>query len=214
MQDLNLTFRKIVNERRKELTLIGVTILSTIILIVGFTYIPSTVGGDTSVPEEFVSARIRAGEAAERISDIADTYKDGVEQVADADRSGNYTLGLNLIIEEIEKNEEVRLTAEDLAEELNEMAKYMNVIGPEKAKTTALRAVTTGIELVQHLIGYNNYTRDLLNTLRVRLASGGNEETRLEIEQLIASMNAEADIINRLGSEYRGLMVQFDGLTE
>ena len=76
-----------------------------------------------------------------------------------------------------------------------------------------MSAITTGIELVQHLISYNNTTRDLLYTLELRFSTGDDEETREKIEELITDMNEEADVINNLGSEYRGLMIQFDALT-
>jgi len=101
-----------------------------------------------------------------------------------------------------------------LSLELSEMARYIDAVDPEKASTVALNAVTTGIELVQHLISYNNTTRDLLNVLQSRFRTGDDEETRIRIDGLITEMNGQADTINNLGSEYRGLMLQFDGLTD
>lgn len=216
MQDMKL--KEFMVNHRKDWTLVMVTIVSTGLLVVGLNFIPSLTSrinsADTHVPDEFLSARRRAGDAANRISELTDTYRDSIEKISEAERDGNFNVGLDLIVDEVNKNEEVRRAAEDLSLELSEMARYIDAVDPEKASTVALSAVTTGIELVQHLISYNNTTRDLLNVLQSRFRTGDDEETRVRIDGLITEMNSQADTINNLGSEYRGLMLQFDGLTD
>lgn len=203
---------------RKEFILAGAAIVSTAILILAFTVLPklmsTIISASPSVPEEFVDARVRAGDAANRITEITDAYEENLEKIREADRNGKYADGLYLILDEINKNEQVSLAATDLAEELNEMAKYTGAIQPEKAAEVAVNAVTTGAELVERLIGYNNKTRELLSVLQFRLQRRDEEETRIRINELIDEMNEDAKAINNLASEYRGLMVQFDGLTQ
>ena len=204
-------------QHKKEWTLMAITLISTAFLIVGFHFLPSLTSkinsADSSVPEEFLSARSRASDAANRITGLTDTYVGSIEKIREAEKNGKFSLGLSLILDEVNKNEEVRKAAEDLSVELSNMAQRLGVIQPVKAAEVALNAVTTGVELVQHLISYNNTTRDLLNTLQLRFSTGDDEATRAKIEKLISDMNREADVINSLGSEYRGLMLQFDALT-
>ena len=204
-------------QHKKEWTLMAITLISTAFLIVGFHFLPSLTSkinsANSSVPEEFLSARSRASDAANRITGLTDTYVGSIEKIREAEKNGKFSLGLSLILDEVNKNEEVRKAAEDLSVELSNMAQHLGVIQPVKAAEVALNAVTTGVELVQHLISYNNTTRDLLNTLQLRFSTGDDEATRAKIEKLISDMNREADVINNLGSEYRGLMLQFDALT-
>lgn len=218
MQDINTKLKEFIDRYRKEWPLVAVTIVFTILLVIGFSFIPNLVSGINSirsnVPEEFLDARSRAGDAANRITNLTDTYGEGLEKISEAERNGNYTAGLNLIFDETNKNEEVRQAAVDLSKELNGMAVHLNAVQPEMATAVALSAITTGIELVERLISYNNNTRDLLNTLQLRLRDGDDEKTRKNIEALISEMNEQANVINSLGREYRDLMIQFDGLTE
>ncbi len=204
-------------QHKKEWILMAITLISTAFLIVGFHFLPSLTSkinsANSSVPEEFLSARSRASDAANRITGLTDTYVGSIEKIREAEKNGKFSLGLSLILDEVNKNEEVRKAAEDLSVELSNMAQHLGVIQPVKAAEVALNAVTTGVELVQHLISYNNTTRDLLNTLQLRFSTGDDEATRAKIEKLISDMNREADVINSLGSEYRGLMLQFDALT-
>jgi len=213
MQDkkINFRFKEFIDAYRKQLTLVGVVILSTAVFVIALTYLPSF-GGGGDVPESFSQARIRAGDAANRISEITDTYKASIEAIAEAERSGNYSAGQNLILQEVEKNEKVSEIAGDLAEELGDMARSAQGIRSDETKEVALSAVSTGIELVQHIITYNNATRELLSVLEVRLENGGGIDSRAIIEELISILNEEADTINRLGGEYRELMSQFDKL--
>ena len=209
--------KELIAEHKKEWTLVAITLIATGILVSGFYFLPKLTNkiksANTSVPEEFLSARSRAGDAADRISQITDTYGSSIERIREAEKNGEFRDGLSLILDEVNRNEEVRVIAEDLSIELSGMAQHLAVIQPPQASEVALNAITTGIELVQHLISYNNTTRDLLYTLELRFSTGDDEETREKIEELITDMNEEADVINNLGSEYRGLMIQFDALT-
>jgi len=215
MQDkrLKLQFKEFIDNHRKEITIVGATVLSAAVLVIGLSFMPGTIGGGKSVPQEFIDSRVRAGDAANRISDLTSTYKDNLESIAEAERNGEYSKGIGIITDEITKNEKVRDIAGDLAEELNSMAKDLDKIQPEKARSVALKAVTTGIDLVQNIITYTNDSNHLLDLLKNRFQNGG-DANRTEIENLISTLNGEADVINKLGSEYRGLMVQFDGLTQ
>ena len=214
-----LDVKEFIQKHKKDWVLISMTIFVTIFMIVGLSYISSTAvsNGNTIagiyVPIEFLESRNRAASAAEKITSLTNISASNLERINDADQRGDYAEGVNLVVKEIERNREIGDAAVDLSEELREMAKNLNVVRPAEVGSIGFRAVTTGIELVQRLVSYNNNTQELLSTLQTRLNSGGDERTHARIEELISALNEEAKAINRLDSEYRDLMTQFDGLT-
>jgi len=216
MQDINIKLGEFMRRHRKELTLVLVSIFSTIILVVGFSYLPNTNGGfsEPYVSAEFLEARRRVGNDADKITNLTNISRENLDEIKKADIEGNYTTGLALIADEIDRNDDIRNTAEDLSEDLRDMAKYLDTVQPREATEIAVGAVTVGIELVQRLIVYNNNADDLFDTLQVRFQNGGDEETRAKIEKLISTMNDDASAINSLSNEYRSLMIRFDGLTQ
>src|SRR4030042_6314177 len=114
MQDIKP--KEFIAKHHKEWTLVAITIISTVLLIVGFHFLPNVTSrinsADVSVPEEFLGARIRAGDAANRLSELTDTYVESIEKISEEEKSGDFSKGLDLILEEVDKNEEVRQAAE------------------------------------------------------------------------------------------------------
>lgn len=204
---------------KTNLTIIAFTILTTIILVAGLRYVSSfeadsrSITASIYVPIEFLEARRRAVNSADKITGLTEQSASNLEYINGADQRGDYTKGLELVTAEIDRGEEIRNTAVDLSEHLRDMAVTLGEVRPGDAATIGFRAMTVGIELVQRLISYNNNMRELFNTLQTRLESNGDEQTRIRIVELIEALNNEALVINNLGSEYRNLMIQFDSLT-
>ena len=93
------------------------------------------------------------------------------------------------------------------------MALRLGEVKPKEAATVGLEATTNGLELVQRLINYNNFTQELLGVLQTRLKSNGSPQTRERIEQIILRMNQEVEAVNKLNERYREQMKEFDRLT-
>jgi len=194
----------------------SVTIFATAALVVGFSYLPNASSGSSQpyVPSEFLEARIRAGIAADKITNLTSMSRANLDGIRDADISGDYTVGLALVADETDRNDEIQDTAADMSEDLRDMARYLEEVQPIEATEVGVSAIAIGIELVQRLIIYNNNTEELLGVLGTRFRSGSSEETRTKIENLISAMNDDANVINSLSNNYRSAMLQFDGLTQ
>jgi predicted PurR-regulated permease PerM len=217
---MNESVKDFLENHRKDWILIAATVFTTILLIVGLGFISSPAVSNTSitasvyVPSGFLESRKRAADAADNITNLINISAGNLELISGADQRGDYTTGLSLVAAEIDRSVEVRSTAVDLSEELSDMAKGLRDVRPSEASAIGFSAVTTGIELVQRLVSYNNNLQELLNTLQSRLENEGDEQTRARITELINALNEEARVINNLNSEYKDLMVQFDGLTQ
>jgi len=201
---------------RKELSLAFATILATALLIVGlelFTRSTGRLNTGKYVPDTFIEARNRAAGSADKIVNLTAESASNIEAIRNAEKNGNYSLGLSLIGEETKRNGDVRETAVELSEELSDMAKLSKDISPTAASEVGLQAVAKGIELVQRLVSYSNNTQELLAALQDRLGGNNGEETRVKIESLTSTVNEDIRVINSLSGGYRELMAQFDALT-
>ena len=216
---MKLEVKRFVNKHKKDWVLIAVTAFATVFTIIGLSYVSGTAVSNSSitasvyVPLDFLESRNRAADAAQRITDLTNISASNLGSISDADQRGDYAGGIKLVSAEIERNKKIGDAAIDLSEELREMAKNLNSVKPSDASSLGFRAVTTGIELVQRLVSYNNNMHELLNTLQTRLNNGGDDSTRARIEELINALNDEAKVINQLDSDYKNLMGQFDNLT-
>ena len=211
--------KEFIEKHKKDFVMIAIAMLSTFVLVGGLRYISGTTVSSGSltasvyVPIEFLEARSRAANAADKLVDLTEQSAANLSSISGADQRGDYVRGLELVTAEIERGNDIRNTAVDLSEELLDMAKGLAIVTPKEATAVGFAAVTTGIELVQRLISYNNNLQELFNTLEARLQNEGDEYTRARINELIGALNEEAVVINNLGSEYKALMIQFDGLT-
>ena len=211
--------KEFIEKHKKDFVMIAIAVLSTLVLVGGLRLISGTtvssgpLTASVYVPIEFLEARLRAANAADKLVDLTEQSAANLSSISGADQRGDYIRGLELVTAEIERGRDIRNTAVDLSEELRDMAKGLATVTPKEATAVGFAAVTTGIELVQRLISYNNNLQQLFNTLEARLQNEGDEYTRARINELIGALNEEAVVINNLGSEYKDLMIQFDGLT-
>lgn len=167
----------------------------------------------TYVPQEFYSARDRAAEVSTRIDQLTNASVITLGQISKADEKGDYRRGLQLVQEEIDRNEAIKEEAVKLSEELKTMALNLGAVRPKKGAEAGLQAATTGLELTQHLIAYNDLSQELLGAIQERLKKNGLSETRQKIEAVILRMNEEAATINSLNEKYQEEMGQFDKIT-
>lgn len=165
------------------------------------------------VPQEFRDSRNRAAEISSRIVQLTDASVTTLGQISAADQKGDYKRGLQLVQEEIDRNKEIKNQAFALSEELKIMLLNLGAVKPKKAAEVGLQATTSGLELAQRLVNYNNLAQELLSVLEMRLESNGSSETRQRIEQIILRMNEEAEAVNNLNNQYQEEMKEFDQLT-
>ena len=186
--------------------------LLVVALTAGGWYLYSQTAG-TYVPQAFYESRDRAAKVSERITQLTSASVTTLGQISDADAKGDYRRGLQLVEQEIDRNEAIKKEAIKLSEELKIMATNLGAVKPKKAAETGLQAATTGLELTQRLINYNGLSQELYDVLQTRLKKNGDPQTRQRIEAIILRMNEEAEAINGLNEKYREEMGQFEKLT-
>ena len=200
------------NRRRKALKALYVAGLAAVLLVGGWYWYSQS--QEAYVPQEFYDARGRAAEISSRIVQLTDASVHTLRLISTADEAGNYRRGLTLITEEVDRNNEIKSQAVKLSEEVKTMALNLGAVKPEKAASAGLQAATTGLELAQRLVNYNNYSQELLAVLQARLKSNGAPGTREKIEEIIIKMNHEAEAINDLNKRYQEEIRKFDRLVK
>lgn len=200
---------KSANWRRKA---VYVAILVVILLVGGWYWYGQS--QTAYVPQEFYDARGRAAEISSRIVELTGASVQTLRLISAADEEGNYKRGLSLVTEEVGRNNEIKNQAVKLSEEVRTMALNLGAVKPEKAASAGFQAATTGLELAQRLVSYNNYAQELLAVLQTRLKSNGSPETKQRIEQIILKMNQEAETINNLNERYQEQIREFDKLVK
>jgi hypothetical protein len=163
---------------------------------------------NASVPDSFANARQSAWIYARTIADsVKDTPKN-LETIQALERQGKDQEALTLLVTEAQKNAVAQDAALKLSTELETMAKGIPDIRPEKAAQAALVAISSETALIYKLVSYNSYLNNLLGLLRDRLT--GKLSGVQKINQVVDSINAEIDSINRLNAQFVDYMENFD----
>ncbi len=189
------------------------------IVAVGF-YIFTKVPGAMNetkpfVPSEFLEARGKGVLTAQEIVDLSRESVGNLSAISTEDEIGNYTLGLDLVLKEVDRNAKARSVALDLSNDLGIMAASLTKVRPEDAAKIGLEAIINESQIVQRLINYNSYIFQLLDVLQTRFSkAGAAPDTNKKVQELISKMNEEVSAINELNGKYKGLMTQFDILTK
>ena len=165
------------------------------------------------VPRDFFEARGRGAAIAESIVALTGKSVSNLKQISLLDEDKDYSDGLDLVLEEIARNDESRKFALALSSELGKMAAGLSEIKPSEASDTALQAVIEESQIVQRLINYNDHIYRLLALLRSRFSNGGGASNQ-EVSDLISKMNQEISSINALNEKYKELMIKFDAITK
>ncbi|MFA5173257.1 MAG: hypothetical protein WC435_02575 [Candidatus Paceibacterota bacterium] len=164
--------------------------------------------GGSFVPKEFLEANQQGALIATQIVDFSKKSVSNIDKINDLDREENYSEALNLIMEEISRNEEMKKEAYNLSFELAKMAETLKEIKPKVATETALRGINYETSLIIRLINYNAFMGNLLITLRDKFTGKMVEEGK--VGEIIKKINDEATAINDLNEQYKAAMNEFD----
>lgn len=160
------------------------------------------------IPQEFLKARQEASLISQVIVDLSSDSAKNIEDISNLDNNAQYIEALNIIVQEMEKNKEVREKAISLSSNLQTMARSASDIYPDSSASVALEAISVETTVISHLVNYNDYLNQLLEILRAKLLGRWNSNE--EIKFLVDKVNEEAKIINELNQKFNLLMAEFD----
>jgi hypothetical protein len=189
-----------------------------VLLIGGIMYAATFLGERPFVPKQFSDARAGAVQTAEGIVSMAKESVTALARISELDKAGKYDQALDLVIQEVNRNNELRDRAEILSQGLGLMTQALSQVKPQSAAVVGVQAIGKEYQIAQKLIDYYNSTYELLDVLRGRYGGASGDPSsagaQAKINDLITKMNADASAVNVLNEEYKGLMVQFDSLTK
>jgi len=161
------------------------------------------------IPPEFIEARIRGAEIAQKIVGLSSVSLETLDQIARHDREGNSPEALILISNQLIQNRTTRDEAIALSTELEKMAGNLLDIKPARAQRLATEAVSYEVALVSRLIGYNYFLTRLFEILESKF-NGELADADGQVDTLINQINGERQTINNLNSKFNGAMAEFD----
>jgi len=192
-----------------------VIILGLGILFIGGIIFASNFSGERPfVPKQFSDARIEAAQTAEGIVSISNESIANLQKISEADKAGKYADALNMALQEVGRNEEFGHLTDDLFNELILMTQSLSGIKPQSAAEIGIQAIGGEMQLAQKLADYKLSTSDLLNVIRSLYGGHAAAISKVNINEIITKMNADASAVNALNKEYKGLMDKFDSLTK
>lgn len=164
------------------------------------------------IPREFMEARAKGAEISENIVRLTSESGSTLKEIGRLDKERDYEAGVNLVQEELKRNDEIRQAALGLAAELEKMAIVVAKIRPDDASDIAVQAIVYESQIVTRLISQHNSLYQLLEFLRSRFTNGEGATGEM-VQDLITKMNAEVTAINDLNNQYKEAMLRFDALT-
>lgn len=170
------------------------------------------VDGGRFVPDEFIKARIAGAAVAENIVKMSNDTLKSLELISQDENLRNYQSAIDTVYRELDRNKSARSEAVKLSNYLNQMAGSLSDIKPRKARDLATEAVGEEINIINHLISYNDHLGQLFELLKAKFEGKiQNREDRLK--ELLLLINQEANSINNLNQRFKSVMEEFDALT-
>ena len=168
--------------------------------------------GGNHVPKEFLRARIEGAQVAEKIVNLVSLSLINLQEVAKLEEKLKHGEAINIISQELARNDEARKEAVKLSNYLDQMAKTMEDVRPPEARNYATEAVGQEIQLINRLISYNDNLRNLFELLKAKF-EGKIKDGDARLQQLLLLINQETNAINNLNQRYNAAMAKFDELT-
>lgn len=154
----------------------------------------------TAIPYEFIESKEKSASIAAVIVDMSKQAAGELDRINSLEKRGDYYGALNLINSELKRVSEMRLKASELLEKLTEMTKALPEIEPQAAREKGLEAINYEINLINHLISYNNGLETLLKLLNSEFIYG--ENIGQEFGLSIGKINDEAKAIKELNDKF------------
>ena len=181
------------------------TTLFLAIIIVGKAVFFST----EYLPADFVNARTQGANIAEEIVAQSNYSAELLKTISQLDRNRKYQSALDIVSQEISKNQEANKKATKLSAQLEQMARLVEDIKPYQARQLATEALSSEVVLVSQLISYNAYLSLLYSVLQNKFQSG-NYSSNGEVQQLVNNINDEIRTINELNKRFNDSLEKFD----
>lgn len=163
------------------------------------------------VPAEFSNSRIEGAKLAERIVTNSGVSLANLQAIAEHDRRGRRTEALTLIAQEFARTKDTQDAAIKLSARLESMARSIDSIRPEEARSIATEAVSSEVALVSRLLSYNDAMKELFEVLREKFENPG-LSTNGRVDELVGKVNEEARAINELNMRFTNSLAEFDKL--
>lgn len=180
--------------------------LTAVFIFLGYRWL-----SQSFAPPAFLEARSRAAGTAKEIISLTENSIQTLDKISFYDRQYNFGPALSLVREELERAKKSRQKTTALTKEIGNMTNAIVGITPARVRSLATEAVRDEVDLISHLIVYNDLLNGLLQTLEYKFSGDIRWESE-EVQILIKNMNQEAREVNRLNNLFNQKMQELDRL--
>jgi hypothetical protein len=192
------------NNRRKFV----LPLVITLVLLVGVVMAWATYG-PTTLPDEFTTGRVTAGELSQRIVDITASVTSRVEEANQNELGGHREIAEALLQEAHDRNYEARLKALELSDVLAKLSASLSDIGSRDSRTLAYQSISIELSLVAQYLKYTDSLNRFLELLPATFGSLNPSDQEMVIDAL-AEVNQRAQAINQLNKAFGDKIREFD----
>ena len=178
---------------------------AAIVLILRYVVFPTKF-----LPWEFTEARLKGADIAQRIVELSRGTLARLNDVSRYDQERNYNEAVVSVSQAVIENRQNQVEAVRLSSQLEEIARHITKISPSRARSLATDAVSSEIALVTRIIYYNDYLFQLFEALKAKFEKPNLSYLDGQVNELINSINDEAQSINDLNKHFIQVMAEFD----
>lgn len=177
-----------------------------VIFLIGFLTFVISPFAKNEIPSSFSESRAKAGNLSKNIVSLLSQANSNIHNIQNSNERSSKVLGR--VLDSIKSTKDARSKAVNLAAELEKMAFAIPKISPNEAKQTAIVAISSEAAFINKLISYNEGIINLLSLLQKKYSSGGVSVKK--INNVVDSINNDAEQINQFNKQYVDLMKKFD----
>lgn len=179
-----------------------------IVVVVGYAAGSRLGFSANGIPAEFKDARTQGAIVAQDIVNISNGLSADLEKINMLDEQRNYAGALNLTVDLLKRNQEVKAKALELSTSLEKMTGGLATIKEPDARQAALESIASRLAIIGRLLSYNDYLNQLLGSLNKRFSGSAIQPNT--IKNLTAQINAEVTAINNFNRQAGQAMDRFD----
>ena len=179
-----------------------------VIVVVGYVAGSKLGFSANGIPAEFTDARSQGAIVAQDIVNISNGLSADLEKINKLDEQRNYAEALNMTVDLINRNQEVKTKALELSADLEKLTGGLASIKDSDARQAALESIASRLALIGRLLSYNDYLNQLLASLNKRFSGQALQPNT--IKNLTAQINAEVTAINNFNRQAGQAMDRFD----
>ena len=177
-------------------------LIVTFALLLGLPYITwrFVFSKQFSLPQEFIDSKHRSAIISTELVNLSGASVGDLDTINSLEKQKKYSEALELVYQEVDQVNTMRQKASELLVILQGMTKNLENVRPESARELGLQAINSEVNIINHLITYNNYLEQILKLLTSKFLYG--ENVGVQLDEVVQKINIEVNTIAELDAQF------------